>query len=173
MESKNITTLSTSKVISPGSTCLKYITLALTVWGFTSCSQLSKDKEIKADIATKTKTDLNFAGVNYTVEKGMVTLTGKCPSEKSKAEAEQTIKGINIIKGINNQVMIAPVTITADLPLKQAVDSILKTYPTVQADVAQNIVTLTGKAKQQDASQLLPAVNSLHPAKVNNQLIME
>jgi osmotically-inducible protein OsmY len=137
------------------------------------CNQQSKDKEIKADIAVKTKSDLNFVGVNYTVEQGTVTLTGKCPSDKSKAEAEQTIKGINIIKGINNQIIIAPVTITADLPLKQAVDSVLKDYPTIQADVLQNVVTLTGKAKKQDASQLLPALNSLHPASISNQLLVE
>ncbi|MBS7564684.1 BON domain-containing protein [Mucilaginibacter sp. Bleaf8] len=147
--------------------------IALLIIILQSCSQPQRDKEIKADIATKTKSDLNFAGVNYTVNDGMVTLTGKCASEKSKAEAEQTIKGINIIKGISNQIIIAPVTIGTDLPLKQAVDSVLKSYPAVQADVAQNIVTLTGKIKKQEAAKLMPAINGLRPASINNQMMVQ
>ncbi|WP_158824720.1 BON domain-containing protein [Mucilaginibacter lacusdianchii] len=151
----------------------RYVIVLLAFAGINSCSQESRDKEIKADIATKTKTDLNFAGVNYTVDKGVVTLSGNCASKKSKSEAEQIVKSINIIKGVNNQILIAPVVITADLPLKQSVDSILKDYPAVQADVDQNTIALTGKIKQQDIKQLLPALNSLHPNKINNQLMIE
>lgn len=137
------------------------------------CSQQSLDKEIKADMVTKTKTDLNFAGVSYTVEGGVVTLTGICPSEKSRAEAEKTIKSINIVKSINNQIIIAPLTLTSDLPLKQSVDSVLAAYPTIQADVTQQVVTLKGKAKKQETDKLMPAINMLHPAKIDTQLVMQ
>lgn len=54
-----------------------------------ACNQKKRDKEIKADIVTKTKTDINFAGISYTVEGGVVTLTGSCPTAKSRSEAEK------------------------------------------------------------------------------------
>jgi hyperosmotically inducible protein len=135
-----------------------------------SCSQQELDKEIKADIATKAKSELNLAAVNYTVENGVVTLTGRCASEKSKGEAEQTIKGINIIKGLVNHIEVAPVVLTTNLPLKQAVDSVLKTYPTVQANVKGDTIVLEGKAKSKDASKILAGLNPLHPQKIENEL---
>ena len=139
----------------------------------TSCSKEHGDKEIKADLTTKAKNELNFAAVNYTVEDGVVTLTGKCGSEKSKKEVEETVKGINIVKGIINKIVVASVVINADLPLKQSVDSVLKDYPEVQADVSGNTIVLEGKAMKQDVNKMLPALNQLHPAKIDNQLKLQ
>lgn len=139
----------------------------------TSCSQANQDKNIKADLSAKTKTDLNFAAVNFTVEDGVVTLTGKCASEKSKSEAEQTVKSINIVKGVINQVMIAPVVIKADFVLKQAVDSVLTGYPSAKADVNGNNILLEGKAEKKDMEKLLSDLNKLHPVKIDNQLKAE
>jgi hypothetical protein len=140
---------------------------------FAGCNQQNQDKNIKADLAAKTKTDLNFAGVNYTVDGGVVTLTGKCASQKSKSEAEQLVKTINIVKGIINQIEVAPVVLNADLPLKQAVDSVLKSYPAVQANVSGNTILLQGKTGKKDVSKLLSGLNELHAAKIDNQLKLE
>lgn len=150
----------------------KYLFLVL-VAIFASCSQANQDKEIKADIATKAKDELNFAAVNYTVEDGIVTLTGKCPSEKSKNEAEQTVKGINIVKGIINKIEVAPVELNADLTLKQAVDSVLKTYPTVQADVTNGTIMLEGKAQKQEVGKITASLSQLKPVKIDNQLHLQ
>ena len=135
-----------------------------------SCSQQELDKEIKADLTSKAKNDLDLAAVNYTVEDGVVTLTGRCASEKSKSEAEQTVKGINIVKGIVNHIEVAPVVLTANFPLKQAADSVLKTYPRVQANVKGDTIVLEGKAKNQDAGKILAGLKPLHPQKIENQL---
>ncbi len=157
----------TSKLISR----LNKILLSLFFVGtISSCSQQELDKEIKADLAAKAKNELNFAAVDYTIEDGVVTLTGKCPSEKSKGEAEQTVKGINLVKGIVNHIEVAPVVLNADLPLKQAVDSVLKDYPEVQANVKGGTVVLEGKAKTKDAGKILAGLNPLHPQKIENQL---
>ena len=134
------------------------------------CSQPSIDKEIKADIFAKTKSDVNFAGVNCTVEKGVVTLSGRCSSAHSKGEAEQIIKSINIIKGINDQILIGPVTLTSDFFLKQEVDSVLTLYPAVVAIISGQTVNLTGKIEKQAVGNMLPAINNLHPAEIENNL---
>ncbi len=139
----------------------------------TSCSQANQDKNIKADIAAKAKNELNFAAVNYTVDGGVVTLTGKCTSEKSKGEVEQTIKSINIVKGIINRIEIAPVVLNGDLVLKQAVDSVLKDFPLVEAEVKGNIITLQGKTEKKGADKILAGLNQLHPNKIDNQLKLQ
>ncbi|MVN22849.1 BON domain-containing protein [Mucilaginibacter arboris] len=154
---------------------LNYLTifLLLLIILCSSCSKAHRDKEIKADLTTKAKNELNFAGVNYMVEDGVVTLTGKCSSEKSKNEVEQDVKGINIVKGIINKIVVAPVTLTSDFPLKQAADSVLKNYPGAEADVSGNTIVLEGKAAQKDVDKILPALNKLHPNKIDNRLKLE
>lgn len=149
---------------------LKRCALPLLLFFCVGCSQQELDKEIKADIAAKAKSEISLAAVNYTVENSVVTLTGKCSSEKSKSEAEQTIKGINIIKGIVNQIEVAPVVLTTSFPLKQAVDSVLKTYPTVKADVKGDTIVLEGKAQSKDAGKILAGLRPLHPRKIENRL---
>ncbi|WP_345951904.1 BON domain-containing protein [Mucilaginibacter sp. PAMB04274] len=130
------------------------------------------DKEIKADLVTKAKTDVSFAGVSYSVEKGVVTLTGACATRKAKSEVEKTVKSIHLIKGLHNQLVVAPVILNNDFLLKQAVDSVLAVYPAVQASVAQNVVTLIGKAQKGEADKLIPAIAKLKPASIDNQLQM-
>ena len=139
----------------------------------TSCSKERRDKDIKADLTAKAKNELNFAAVNFTVEDGVVTLTGKCGSEKSKGEVEQTVKGINIVKGIINKIVVAPVVISSDWPLKQSVDSVLKDYPEVQADVKSGTIVLEGKVQNKDAGKILAGLNQLHPQKIENELKLQ
>jgi hypothetical protein len=129
------------------------------------------DKDIKADIASKVKSDINFAAVNYSVENKIVTLTGTCPSLKSNQKVEEAIKSIHVIKGLVNNIKISPVVLNADLPLKQGVDSLLADYPTVQAQVRHDTVELYGKAGKQMISKLLPAISQLHPVNVQTKII--
>lgn len=140
---------------------------------FGSCNEENKDKNIKADLTSKAKGQLNFAAVSFTVEDGIITLTGKCSSKKSKGEVEQTVKSINIVKGIINQIEIAPVTINADFVLKQAADSVLTSYPLAKAEVNGNTILLEGKAEKKDVEKLLAGLNKLHPDKIENQLKIE
>lgn len=159
----------------------KYLLQYIFAFGFSvvvlsstsGCSEKRKDQSIKADIVTKAKTDVNFAGVEYTVDKGVVTLTGTCATEKSKAAVEKTIKSINIINGMVDRIQIAPVVLNADFPLKQSVDSVLANYPRVETNVSQQIVTLNGKITHNALSKLLSTIKKLHPAKVENQLVVD
>lgn len=140
---------------------------------FASCSQQQTDKEIKADITVKAKSNLNFAGVNYTVNKGVVTLTGKCPSEYAKEEIEGAIKSINIVKSFIDSIKVAPVTITTDQPLKQAVDSLLMNYAAVDAEVSNDTVTLMGKANRRDFAELMQKMKKLNPLQIKSNVKVE
>ncbi|QJD95831.1 BON domain-containing protein [Mucilaginibacter robiniae] len=160
-------------VIAPVQKMFTTVAVVAALSSIAGCSQQKKDKEIKADITIKAKTDVNFVGVNYTVDQGIVTLTGTSPAQKTKEAVEHTVKSINIIKGVNNQIKVGSVLLDNDYTLKLAVDSVLADYPAVEARVEQQVVTLLGKTPKQEAGKLLPAIDKLHPAKVENELVME
>jgi hyperosmotically inducible protein len=129
------------------------------------------DKDIKAQLTGMAKSDVNFAGVAYSVEGKTVTLTGKCPSQKAKDAVEQAVKNIKVVNGIKNQIQISPVILDLGFAMKLAVDSVLATYPTVIADVAPNNVVLKGNIKKAELVPLLTSVKKLNLPNVENQLI--
>ena len=135
-----------------------------------SCSQQEIDKETKADITTKAKTDISFAGVNYTVADGVVYLSGKCPTDKAKTSVEGTVKDIAGVKNVVNTISIAPVVLTSDYALKQSVDSVLKNYAGVQADVRDSMVVVKGEAEKKDMQKLMEGLYSLNAKKIENEL---
>jgi osmotically-inducible protein OsmY len=143
------------------------LSIAMLIGGCTN------DKDIKAQITGLAKNDVNFAGVEYTVDGKVVTLMGNCPSPKAKAAVESTLKSIKVLKGINNQIQISPVTLDTGFAVKLAVDSVLAAYPTVSAAVTNSNVTLKGKVKKAELVPLLTGIKKLNLPNVNNQLVAD
>ena len=137
-----------------------------------SCSQSTKDQGIKEMIATKAKQEISFAGVNFLVEGGVVTLTGNAPTEKDKSEIEEKIKGVAGVKNVVNQLVVAPVVLDGNFSLKQSVDDILKKYPTVQAQVKDSIIALQGTIDSKKAQKLFKSIGQLKAKGVTNELVI-
>jgi hypothetical protein len=133
-------------------------------------SACTTDKDIKADIEQKAKNDINFAGVSYTVENKMVTLSGSCPTEKARIKVQQAVKDINVIKGIIDRVQISPIILNDDFSLQQATDSVLAIYPQVYAEVKNHSITLFGKATKKNMDSLIAGVKRLSAAQVSTKL---
>lgn len=138
-----------------------------------SCSQKHKDKEAKADITVKAKSDPAFAGVRFVINNGVITLNGNCPIQQTKDKVESTVKDVYGIQQVVNDIQIAPVIIGTDQELKQSVDSILGQYPNVEAIVKDSMVQLQGQIQTKDEEKLLSAIQSLQPARTENQLIIK
>ena len=128
------------------------------------------DAGIKADPGTKAKDDKDFAGVNFTVENHIVTLTGNCPTLKSKSTVETTVKGVYGVKEVINNIEVAPVVIGTDQQLKQGVDSILKKYPGLTAFINDSIIYLEGKVPDEQVVKLKDAIDTLKPKAVHARL---
>ncbi len=139
---------------------------------FTRCSQPERDKGIKQTIATTAKQELSFAGVNYIVKDGIVTLSGNAPSEKDKTKVESKVKNMAGVKEVVNQIMVAPVVLTGDFPLKQSVDSVLMKYPTVQATVKDSVIAVQGTIEGKKAQELFQALQQLRANGVTNGLVV-
>jgi osmotically-inducible protein OsmY len=112
------------------------------------------------------------------VKDGVVTLSGQVKDETAKSLAETTAKGVKGVKSVNNNLTVAPpsaapVEITADDPLKASVDNTIKDYPGVAATVKDGVITLTGQIKRADLQNLMKALNTLKPKKIENQLTIK
>lgn len=127
---------------------MKKVALALIVLAFAACQ--TSDTEIRADIACKAQQDLNFAGLQYTVQNGVVDFTGQCPSQKALTKIRQTIENIHVIKTVRYHVGISPILLDTLTPLKLQVDSLLAQYPMVTAEVDFQGTTLKGKITAAD-----------------------
>lgn len=148
---------------------IKWVIIAcFTAFVFSNCQ--NGDADVKGDIAAKAHQDKNFSGVSFTVEKGIVNLTGECPTEKVKNQVENKVKGIYGVKDVVDNMVIAPVVIGTDYDLKQSVDSVLEKYAGAQAVVKDSIVTLEGTVKSQEAEKITAAVSTLKPRRIENKL---
>jgi len=140
----------------------------LLVIALCSCSQEYKDEEIKKDLTSKVKNEREFIGVRFVVNDGIVSLSGECPTPQERSKVESKVKSMYAVKGVLNNITIAPVIIGTDQQLKQSIDSTLKTYPGVTAIVKDSIVQLMGKAQAKDQHKLLSAIQSLQPKQLQS-----
>lgn len=137
-----------------------------------SCSP--KDADIQKAITEKMATTPGMSAMTVSVTEGVVTISGQCKDEASKASYENTIKGIKGVKSIvNNCTIPAPVVINPDENLIIAVQTVVKNYPGVTSNISQGVVTLTGEIKKDNLMPLMQSIQALHPKKVENKLIIK
>ena len=91
-------------------------------------------------------------------------------NNKSATEKNDTSKDTVTI---TNPTTPAPVEIGTDEALKNGIQDATKDYPTVNASVSNGEITLTGEIQKDRLPQLLQALNSLHPKKINNNLTIK
>ncbi|MBE7170593.1 MAG: BON domain-containing protein [Williamsia sp.] len=138
--------------------------------GMTGCDASGKDQSVKADLATKAEAEKDFTGVRFTVENGIVNLSGQCATEKARAAVETKARNLYGVKAVVNNITIAPVIIGTDQLLKQGIDSILKQYAAVEAITKDSLVLLKGKIEKDRTKELLAAVKQLQPKGIESDL---
>lgn len=138
---------------------------------FTSCKGNVSDADIQTEV-NKQLDDEGGRGLTASVSGGTVTLTGTCKDEECKRECADEVKGVKGVKSVVNNITVAsanaPVEITADAPLQQAVDNVVKNYKDVKAEVKDGIVTLRGEINRDNLQKLMISLNELKPKKVDN-----
>jgi len=87
------------------------------------------------------------------------TVSTSCKSKKADTTQDKTT---------NTSVQINP-----DVVLRTSVDSVLRTYDGVTADVKDGVITLRGNIKQDEMQSLIMKVQELKPKKVENQLTIK
>ncbi|HEY0679572.1 MAG TPA: BON domain-containing protein [Chitinophagaceae bacterium] len=142
-----------------------------------SCKAKNTDAEIQTEV-NKQLADEAGSSLNASVSNGVVTLTGTCKDEECRRSCAEEVKGVKGVKDVVNNITVAttstaPVEVTADAPLQEAVNNVLKEYKDVKAEVKDGVVTLRGEIKRDNLQELMAAVNALKPKKVDNQLAIK
>ncbi|MGM5630609.1 BON domain-containing protein [Apibacter raozihei] len=134
----------------------------------TSCKSGPKDSEL----TTQAQAVLP-EGVTIDVKKGVATLTGEFNDDIAQQSAENALKAIPGIKTVENKATVKAVVVSADEELKAKINTVLKNYAGVTADVKDGVVTLNGELQRVDLPKLMQAVTMLQPKKVEQKLTLK
>lgn len=147
--------------------------IAVSLFLVPACKGKNRDADIQTAINSKTQSDPNLAGVSATVVEGTVTLTGTCADEPCRQNAEKSIKDIDGVKKVVNNITVAPVTVSPDAQLQTAVQEVASRYEGVQASVSNGVVTLRGQVARDRLQNLMQDMNALRPQRIDNQLVIK
>jgi hyperosmotically inducible periplasmic protein len=135
---------------------------------FNACKKKEKDADIKASVETALKAEPMSGATMVSVDKGVVTITGECADETSKAHCAELAKGVKGVKEVVNNCTVAappppPVVNADDEMLTKGLTDALKDHPGVKFSINQGKIVLTGeiaKAKWVAVKQMLDKLKS-------------
>jgi osmotically-inducible protein OsmY len=139
------------------------ITLCLAI---AACGPSDADIKAEADKAIAV-----VPGATVDVVSGVATISGQVANDAARTTAETAVKGVKGVKSVidNATLVPPPVVISADDSLKTNVAAALKGVPTLNADVKDGVVTLTGQVKKTALPKVMRALSALHPKKIDNK----
>ena len=145
---------------------------------FTACKSNTSDADIQTEV-NKKLADEAGSGLTATVSGGVVTLSGTCKTEQCRQSCADEVKDVKGVKSVVNNVTVAaatdpgPVDITADAPLQEAANNVVKNYKDVKAEVKDGVITLRGEIERSKLQDLMASLNALKPKSVENQLVIK
>lgn len=146
------------------------VIIASALLALVSCNNKPDDKKIQDSVTKQLQDNKNYAGVNSSVKDGTVTLAGMCEGTNCAVDIEKNIKDIEGVKKVENGIVKDNST---DLTLRTSVQSIITKYPGVQADVSAGVITLRGSIERDNLQSLMSDLGTLHPGKIDNQLVVK
>lgn len=156
------------------------ITVITTMLGFSlpSCKPTVKDADIVNKIETSKAGMPDMNDVTITVKDGVATLTGTVPSEQAKSAAENNVKSVEGVKSVVNNLTVVtppppPQEFPADDVIKQGVNTAIKDFKNVTAEVKEGVITLTGEIKRDELPKLMQMLHDLKPKNVVNNLTIK
>lgn len=139
---------------------------------FTACDNV-KDSDLEKQATEVLATNPDASDVMVTVMDKVATLSGSVPDDASKSYVESSVQGVKGIKSVINNLMVvppAPDYTQINATLSAALPDALKDHPTVQAEVRDGVIVLTGQVKEKDLPILMEKMNALNPEGVENNL---
>lgn len=104
------------------------------------------------------------------VKSGVVTISGRFANDSTRTAVETALKAVKGVKSVvDNATVAPPVVISADDLLKAGVVAVLKDVPTLQVDVKDGVITLTGEVQKSALPAIMQALSALQPKKINNK----
>lgn len=108
------------------------------------------------------------------VKGGVVTISGHFSNDSAKAAVEAALRAIKGVKSVvNNATVAPPVVISADELLRAGVAAVLKDVPTLQVEVKDGVITLTGEVRKTALPAIMQALSALQPKKIHNNAVVK
>jgi len=147
------------------------ITLALVLF-MSACGKSDADLQKAAN--EKLAAD-KISGITVAVKDNVATLSGDTKDITVKSKAEASVKSIDGIKSITNNINVVTPAATPPPPdpmLQGKVDEALKKAGCTgaKATINNGVVTLTGSVAETKYAPCIQAVNEVGAGKVDNQL---
>lgn len=137
-----------------------------------SCKKKVSDADLQTQ-ATTVVTSTPTATVE--IKEGVAHLSGTFPDQASKDAAITQLKAIKGVKDVHDMAKVeAPLASTpienasmVDPAVQQKVKDAVKDFPTVNVEVVNNELTLTGNVSSTQARKIKESVDALKVGKVN------
>jgi len=151
-----------------------YTTMALAIALFLSACGGKSDADLQKAVNDKMAAD-HIAGITAAVKDGVATLTGEVTDITMKTKAETSVKGVEGIKSVTNNVNVKTPVATpppADPMLQGKVDEALKKAGCTgaKAEIKEGTVTLTGTVPDAKYAECIKTVQESGAGKLDNQL---
>ncbi len=152
---------------------LTVLTIAFALF-LSACGK--SDADVQKAAADKLKAD-NVAGVTVAVKDGVATLTGEVADITVKNKAETSVKTVEGVKSVTDNVTLkplpTPVPPPADPMLKGKVEEALKKAGCtgVTVDTSSGTVTLTGTVPEAKYTECFQAASQAGAGKIENKLV--
>lgn len=143
--------------------------------GFMACDNV-KDADLESKAMELIATNPDAIDVDVMVVDKVATLSGSVQDDMTKNYIESTVQDVKGIKSTVNNIMIippAPDYTEMDNTLRNALPDALKDHPTVQAEVKDGTIILTGEVKEKDLPMIMEKVSALNPMKVENNITVK
>lgn len=103
------------------------------------------------------------------VKDGVVIISGQFANDSARTAVQAALKAVEGVKSVVDNATVRPVVLSPDELLKAGVVAALKDVPTLQVDVKDGVVTLTGEVQKTALPALMKALSDLHPKKIDNK----
>jgi osmotically-inducible protein OsmY len=110
------------------------------------------------------------------VKDGVVTLAGTVETEEDRTAIETAVKAVKGLKGITNNIRIAPpIVVHPDEEIFNTISEALAAagFDKVAAAVRDGIVTLTGESDKADLEKIMQIAGEAYPKQVLNQITLK
>lgn len=146
--------------------------LCMVIAAMVACKSQPSDAKLREKVSQELSATPEITG---DVSEGVVTLAGTVTDDATRAGAEASVKAIEGVKSVINNVMVAapplPVPDVATNPgdeaLRSGITNIAKDFPDADIKVEGGVITVTGKLSAAKWRVLKQALDALHPQKVD------
>ena len=155
---------------------LSFLTLSfLLTAGFVACDNV-KDADLEKSAMEIISTNPDASDVDITVVDKVATLSGSVATDVTKGFVESSVQSVKGIKSVVNNIMVippAPDYTEMNAVLNASLPDLLKDHPTVQAEVRDGIIILTGEVKTKDLPMIMEKVSALNPLGIENNITVK